>query len=635
MMDKIEILSVDLIDEYRNLVDMVYNLSNKLGIILGWHYILDIVWIVINIKDLPKGSIVLDAGAGNGLLQCVLAGLGYKVISADFSPRTPPKGIKDNWNTIEVDDGDNFDNEYIRQLMKAFPVAQDPNLNRNKNIGMDADGFERLVQGTGRVIVYYRTDFTNMKLIKENSVDCVVSLSALEHNNPASIKNAVIEFKRVLKPGHKMIITMSAADKKDWFHEESKGWCFTEGSLAGFFDLYNYQSNYHLYPELFNKLETGKGLRENLAPVYFKSGNNGMPWGQWAPKYQPVGILKNNNEASSRKNIVKKCNSLYDRFPSDARYLHQIFLDVNNSCNLDCIMCSRDNKREKAKNMTPDEFRTIADKCFRHALNLQISCAWEASISKHTPAILALLPQYKIPNTAILTNGNYMTDDFLNAIFDSGVNKLIFSLEETDPAIYSKIRRKGDFHEVVKHIERVNAYKNQRGLKLPQLCINMTIMKSNISEMPSFVTFALKLGIEIITGRHLILLEDCDTGNEILYNDIEKANEIIREAGTLARKNNIAFNVPLLSTAIEKKYLCERPWDSLYISSNGDVSCCPRISRVRSFGNLLNSSLEDVFYTNATVDSLRTSFLNGCVDNEICKWCAEGLEQRKTINQQF
>jgi MoaA/NifB/PqqE/SkfB family radical SAM enzyme len=228
-----------------------------------------------------------------------------------------------------------------------------------------------------------------------------------------------------------------------------------------------------------------------------------------------------------------------------------------------------------------------------------------------------------------------MTDDLLKAIFGSGINKLIFSLDETDPAIYSKIRKKGDFHKVVKHIGTVNSYKNQRGLKLPQLCINMTIMKSNIHEMPEFVKFASKLGIEIITGRHLILLEDCDTGNEILYNDIEQTNDIIQEAEKLARKNNIVFNVPLLIGAIEKRYLCERPWDSLYISSNGEVSCCPRISRVRNFGNLLNNSLEDVFYTNTTVDSLRISFLDGCVDNGICNWCAGGLEQRKTINQQF
>lgn len=635
MKDKVELLSLDLLDEYRGLVDMVYSLSKKLGIMLGWHYILDIVWIVVNIRELPKGSVVLDAGAGNGLLQCVLAGLGYRVISADFSPRTPPKGISDNWNTIEVDDGEKFDNDYIRQLMKAFPKAYNPDLTEKKNAGMDQDRFKELVTRTDRVIVYYRTDFTNMKLIKEDSVDCIVSLSALEHNSPDSIRKALVEFQRVLKPGRKMLLTLSATDKQDWFHEESRGWCFTEETLADIFDLCNYQSNYYLYPEIFNKLENGKGLRETLAPVYYKSGNNGMPWGKWAPKYQPVGVIKNNNDTLSRKKVADKCNQLYEKFTSDARYLHQIFLDVNNSCNLDCIMCSRDNAREKARNMTPDEFRVVAEKCFRHTNNLQISCAWEASISKHTPEILKLLPEYSIPNTTLLTNANFMTDEFIAAIFDSGLNKIIFSLEETDPEVYAKIRVKGDFHKVVKNIERINALKQQRGSARPQLCINMTILKSNIHEMPEFVRFASALGIEIITGRHLILLEGCDIGNESLYGDIESANKIIQEARRIAHECKIAFNVPLLTKEIEKKAICTRPWDALYISSNGDVSCCPRISRTRCFGNLHDSSFEDVFYTNTVVDSLRISFLNGCVDNAICKWCADGMEQRETINQQF
>ncbi len=33
-------------------------------------------------------------------------------------------------------------------------------------------------------------------------------------------------------------------------------------------------------------------LYNNLAPAYFRSGNNGMPWGVWDPQYQPVGIVK-------------------------------------------------------------------------------------------------------------------------------------------------------------------------------------------------------------------------------------------------------------------------------------------------------------------------------------------------------
>ncbi len=135
MKDGIEILSIGLMDEHKNLVDMIYGLSNKLGIGLGWHYVLDIVWIILNIRDLPKGSIVLDAGAGNGLLQCVLAGLGYKVISADFSSRTPPESLRNNWNIIEVDDGVDYDNEYISQLKENFPDAYEHGRCLNRNNG--------------------------------------------------------------------------------------------------------------------------------------------------------------------------------------------------------------------------------------------------------------------------------------------------------------------------------------------------------------------------------------------------------------------------------------------------------------------------------------------------------------------
>jgi hypothetical protein len=33
-------------------------------------------------------------------------------------------------------------------------------------------------------------------------------------------------------------------------------------------------------------------LRDNLASFYGRSGENGMPWGVWDPRYQPVGVCK-------------------------------------------------------------------------------------------------------------------------------------------------------------------------------------------------------------------------------------------------------------------------------------------------------------------------------------------------------
>ncbi len=51
-------------------------------------------------------------------------------------------------------------------------------------------------------------------------------------------------------------------------------------------------SNYDCYDELFEALRGCSELHDNLADSYFKSGNNGMPWGIWDPQYQPVGVCK-------------------------------------------------------------------------------------------------------------------------------------------------------------------------------------------------------------------------------------------------------------------------------------------------------------------------------------------------------
>ena len=132
-----------------------------------------------------------------------------------------------------------------------------------------------------------------MPEIVSDSVDAVVSISALEHNPPEELKACVSELMRVLKPGGRLVATLAAARDKDWYHEPSKGWCYTEATLRDIFGLQpDCPSNYDRYDELVLDLRNCVELRDSLADFYFRSGNNGMPWGIWDPKYQPVGVLR-------------------------------------------------------------------------------------------------------------------------------------------------------------------------------------------------------------------------------------------------------------------------------------------------------------------------------------------------------
>jgi ubiquinone/menaquinone biosynthesis C-methylase UbiE len=132
-----------------------------------------------------------------------------------------------------------------------------------------------------------------MALLPDNFVDGVISISALEHNNHQDFTRCLNEILRVAKRGCILALTVSASQSEDWFHEPSKGWCYSESSLRNLFRLpITAKSNFTRKEEFMDKLrKEGNKLHKRLDAMYYRSGNNGMPWGKWDPRYQPVGIV--------------------------------------------------------------------------------------------------------------------------------------------------------------------------------------------------------------------------------------------------------------------------------------------------------------------------------------------------------
>jgi SAM-dependent methyltransferase len=290
--DKIEILPVALLDQHREQVERLNILAHSLGIGLGWHYLLDWVWILAQLGEL-SGKRILDAGAGEGLLQWYLAERGAEVISVDRSSRAElslrfraryiVRGLRPEDLTSPL--------QVIRKNIKQASSFQA----KTRSFVRGTGGLVKIAlpkDPSGRVLVYNQ-DLKNMPLIPDNSVDAVVAISSLEHNAPDELGHVVDELMRVLKPGGFLLATLGAARNEDWFHEPSKGWCYTEASLRHHFHLTdNLPSNYSQYDDLLLDLRNCSELRDNLADFYFHSGDNGMPWGKWDPRYQSVGVCK-------------------------------------------------------------------------------------------------------------------------------------------------------------------------------------------------------------------------------------------------------------------------------------------------------------------------------------------------------
>jgi len=289
MNDKIEILSVSLLDQHRPAVRALQRLARSLGLEFGWHYLLDLTWI-LSLLGSVNGKHILDAGAGTGILQWYLAEQGAEVTSVDRMSRARlPLRFRNRYNVRGLRTEDLLPaTQFLRDA-----VSEKMSLSaRIKPQARQLAGLADLHRAGGRVILYNQA-LDHLVDLPGGSVDAIVAVSALEHNPPADLPGVVAELERVLKPGGLLLATLGAASDADWLHEPSNGWCYTEASLRRLFDLPpEATANYERYEDLFSALKGCAELQDGLAAFYAKSGDNGMPWGRWDPQYQPVGVCK-------------------------------------------------------------------------------------------------------------------------------------------------------------------------------------------------------------------------------------------------------------------------------------------------------------------------------------------------------
>jgi SAM-dependent methyltransferase len=281
--DALEILSVELLERHRPTANQLRLLARELVLPIGWHYLLDLTWILARTGEVA-GREVLDAGAGIGLIQWHLASHGARVLSVDRGDRS-----RLAWHLRRRY---HVTGRERRDLAPVWWTVTSPRELARTLLALWRCHLRFGPTAPGRVVLH-RGDLGDLAAVASDSVDLVVSVSALEHNPPGRLPAVVRELARVLRPGGRLIATLAAAADGDWYHQPSKGWCYSEATLRAAFDLSpGVVSNFHRHDDLLAALRANRELREGLASFYRRSGANGMPWGRWDPRYQPVGVCK-------------------------------------------------------------------------------------------------------------------------------------------------------------------------------------------------------------------------------------------------------------------------------------------------------------------------------------------------------
>jgi hypothetical protein len=286
MRGEIQLLDASLLADEKTLDELSYwfRVMNKPN---GWHYDLDHIWILSELEKaaIKPGATIVDAGAGQGILQYLLASRGYNVISLDFSPRTIPQRTLGIFSI----DGDGLTPiHYDHSYMRVIDYGGGKNSSLWKNVSMAR--VKKIPLYIGRNIrsriywlkerffvnhekyghiTYVRAPFHETTL-GDAIADAVVSVSAIEHADISLFRENIDSLARLLKPGSPMLLTTSAIkDEKSSYNETVAGWCFSRNDIAELLPHCRIEFNEDACE---NSLLNSPEFISRIDPYYFQKG---------------------------------------------------------------------------------------------------------------------------------------------------------------------------------------------------------------------------------------------------------------------------------------------------------------------------------------------------------------------------
>lgn len=282
--------------------------------------------------------------------------------------------------------------------------------------------------------------------------------------------------------------------------------------------------------------------------------------------YAHYNVVKKNPSANYRKNPEFQnyrklwretaVNHIKTEFP-----LH-LDIEITSYCNLACPMCPRTHRVEMGewenRMMKFDTFKHIIDQGSKKGLSaINLNNFGESFYNKNLVKMIEYAKSKGVLDVMLHTNGTVMDEKLAQSVIESGLDRIIFSLDSISKEIYEKIRINAKFEETVEKVKLFHKVRQKLGYEKPVIRISMVRMKENDHEASEFQNF---------WG---------DFADEITYTDyrnqdgLDKTNRYTKE-----RKEN-------------KSYACPALWQRLTINATGEVTACCRDAGKRlTLGNL-------------------------------------------------
>lgn len=316
-------------------------------------------------------------------------------------------------------------------------------------------------------------------------------------------------------------------------------------------------------------------------------------------------------------NAVKVLSSFYVsrvlKRPVQWGYPVSISFEPTTSCNLRCPECPSGLRQfSRPTGMLKNDFftRTI-DEIHKELLYLIFYFQGEPYLNPDFLKMVKYASDKKI-YTATSTNAHYLTDETARKTVESGLDRLIISIDGTTQDVYQQYRVGGNLEKVLAGARNIVKWKKQLKSKTPFVFFQFLVVKPNQHQIEEIKQLAKEVGIDEVRFK-TAQVYDYETDPNNLIPTIDKYSRYKKNAdGSYSPKNKLA------NRCWKLQHANVITWDGLV------VPCCFDKDAMHQLGNLKTQSFKEIWH-NDNYKQFRSQLMKSRKNIDICANCSEGV----------
>jgi len=263
--------------------------------------------------------------------------------------------------------------------------------------------------------------------------------------------------------------------------------------------------------------------------------------------------------------------------------------------------------------MPIDSYREIVDQLSPHLVYLTLYFQGEPMLNRNFIEMVTYAKQKRI-FVATSTNGHFLDDSSARKIVESGLDRLIISLDGIDQSTYEKYRVGGKLDTVLTGIANIMKWKKELHSSRPFVELQFLVLGTNEHQIQDIQRFA-----------NSILADKLSFKSAQLYNFGD--NPFITSKPAFSRYEKSSEGKLKIRNSLPNR--CHRMWHSSVITWDGKIlPCCFDKDAGHVLGDLAAESFATT-WRGPGYKEFRKGIFKSRKEINICSNCTEGLGKLK------